>query len=78
MFFHEWTTIFLFLPLIANGSERPNIVILLADDLGYGDLQLSGGGGHPTSKTPNLNKLALNSMVMNNFYVASPLCSPSR
>ena len=56
-------------------SESPNIIILLADDLGYGDL---GFSGHPTSFTPNLDKLAASSLHLNNFYVASPVCSPSR
>ena len=56
-------------------SESPNIIILLADDLGYGDL---GFSGHPTSFTPNLDNLAASSLHLTNFYVASPICSPSR
>ena len=55
--------------------ESPNIIILLADDLGYGDL---GFSGHPTSFTPNLDILAASSLYLTNFYVASPVCSPSR
>ena len=55
--------------------ESPNIIILLADDLGYGDL---GFSGHPTSLTPNLDNLAASSLHLTNFYVASPICSPSR
>ena len=55
--------------------ESPNIIILLADDLGYGDL---GFSGHPTSFTPNLDILAASSLYFTNFYVASPVCSPSR
>jgi arylsulfatase A len=54
---------------------RPNVVIFLADDLGYGDLPFYG---HPSSKTPNLNKLAKTSKIFTDFYVASPVCSPSR
>ena len=54
---------------------RPNVVIFLADDLGYGDLPFFG---HPSSKTPNLNKLAKISKIFTDFYVASPVCSPSR
>ena len=53
----------------------PNIVLLLADDLGYGDL---GIYGHPTSNTPNIDKLAETSLDLRSFYVASPVCSPSR
>ena len=59
-----------------TNRQRPNIVIILADDLGYGDLE--GEFGHPSSLTPNINALAKNSKVFTNFYVASPVCSPSR
>ena len=55
---------------------KPNILLILADDLGYGDLE--GLFGHPTSITPNINALAKQSKVFTNFYVASPVCSPSR
>lgn len=56
-------------------KQRPNIILLLADDMGFGDL---GSFGHPTSKTPNLDKLAHESRVFTDFYTASPICSPSR
>ena len=58
------------------GPRPPNILLILADDLGFGDLQMSGG--HPTSETPNLNKLISGSKMFTNFYSASPVCSPSR
>ncbi|PIK45183.1 putative arylsulfatase A [Apostichopus japonicus] len=48
---------------------------MFADDLGYGDLQAYG---HPTSHTPNLNNLAKNGLLFTQFYVSSPVCSPSR
>ena len=63
-------------PNYLNNRQRPNIIIILADDLGYGDLE--GEFGHPSSLTPNINTLAKNSKVFTNFYVASPVCSPSR
>jgi arylsulfatase A-like enzyme len=50
---------------------------MLADDLGYGDLSLepfTGGGIH----TPNLERMANSSVVMTNFHVAAPVCTPSR
>ncbi len=59
----------------AENPPRPNIVLILADDLGYGDL---ASAGHPTSLTPNLDKLAASSRVFTDFYTASPVCSPSR
>ena len=59
-----------------NSHQGPNIIIIHADDLGYGDLE--GEFGHPSSLTPNINALAKNSKVFTNFYVASPVCSPSR
>ena len=56
-------------------DNPPNVVILFADDLGYGDL---GAYGHPTSSTPNLDQLAREGLVLTQFYSASPVCSPSR
>jgi hypothetical protein len=58
-----------------NVGQRPNVVIFLADDLGFGDLPFYG---HPTTTTPNLSKLAKKSKVFTDFYVASSVCSPSR
>ncbi len=57
------------------GAQKPNIVILFADDLGYGDI---GAYGHPTSYTPNLDNLASEGLLFTQFYSASPVCSPSR
>ncbi|CAL4162534.1 unnamed protein product, partial [Meganyctiphanes norvegica] len=59
----------------SSKSTKPNIVLLLADDLGYGDLSWSG---HPTSRTPHLDRLAATSRYLTHFYVSSPICSPSR
>lgn len=55
--------------------ERPNIVIILCDDLGYGDL---GVYGHPHIQTENLNQLADDGIRFTSFYSAAPVCSPSR
>ena len=54
--------------------KRPNIVFLLADDMGYGDYERIGG----STETPNLNRLADEGIFFNNFYAAGPNCSPSR
>ena len=50
-------------------------MILFADDLGYGDL---GCYGHPTIKTPNLDRMAGEGMKLTQFYAAAPFCTPSR
>ena len=53
----------------------PNIVLLFADDLGYGDL---GCYGHPTIRTPNLDALATEGVRFTSFYAAASSCTPSR
>jgi arylsulfatase A len=59
----------------AQSAERPNIVVILCDDLGYGDLACYG---HPSIKTPNLDKLAANGVRFTECYSAAPVCSSSR
>lgn len=56
-------------------NTQPNIVFLLADDLGYGEL---GSYGQKVIKTPVLDKLAKQGMRFTNFYAGSPICGPSR
>lgn len=60
-------------PRAASGP--PNIVLIVADDLGYGDL---ASYGHHTLKTPALDRLTREGLRFTTFYSASPLCSPSR
>jgi len=59
----------------AVADDRPNIVLLLADDLGYGDLSCFGS---PAVKTPHLDRLAEDGMKFTRFYAASAVCSPTR
>ena len=59
----------------AADAKHPNLVIILADDLGYGDL---GAYGHQIVKTPNIDKLAQEGVKFTNYYAPAPLCSPSR
>ncbi len=58
-----------------KNDTRPNIVLLLADDLGYNEL---GSYGQKIIKTPHIDSLAKKSMMFTDFYAGSPVCSPSR
>lgn len=70
---------FLFLINISCNSgvkkRPPNFIIIFADDLGYGDL---GSYGHPTIRTPYLDKMASEGIRLTQFYVGSSICTPSR
>ncbi|MEM9656788.1 MAG: sulfatase-like hydrolase/transferase [Planctomycetota bacterium] len=59
----------------SSAAEQPNLVVILCDDLGYGDLECYG---HPKIKTPHLNRLAKEGIRFTDFYSAAPVCSPSR
>lgn len=58
-----------------RAEDRPNFIFIFADDLGWGDL---GSYGHPHLKTPSLDKMARQGILLTDFYVANPVCSPSR
>jgi arylsulfatase A-like enzyme len=59
----------------ARAGSPPNVVLIYADDLGYGDLSCYG---NKAFKTPNLDRLAAEGMRFTDFYVAQPVCSASR
>lgn len=61
--------------VIANADDRPNIVLILCDDLGYADV---GFNGSLDIITPNLDALAANGTVFSSAYVCHPFCGPSR
>ena len=64
------------LPAAAQtSSSKPNILFILADDLGYGDL---GSYGQTVIKTPNIDRLAAQGMRFTQFYAGAPVCAPSR
>ena len=63
------------LPLALAQSGPPNIVVILADDLGYGDV---GSNGCLDIPTPNIDSIAINGVRCTNGYVTHPFCSPSR
>jgi uncharacterized sulfatase len=64
-----------FAALSAAGAPRPNLIFVLIDDMGYGDLPCYG---NTRVQTPNLDRLAKEGIKFTQFYVASPICSPSR
>ena len=59
-----------------QAKERPNIVIFLADDLGYGDVKWTNPNAY--IETPNMDRLAKNGMILANCYSSAPMSSPSR
>ncbi len=64
-----------FLSRAAEPQSRPNIIMLLIDDMGWGDFACFG---NPDAKTPNIDRLAAEGIRFSQFYVNSPICSPSR
>ncbi len=61
--------------LSAIGKERPNIILVMSDDQGWGQ---TGYNHHPFLKTPNLDKMAESGIRFNRFYAGAPVCSPTR
>jgi len=64
--------------VIAMGKAKtsnPNIIVFFCDDMGYGDI---GPFGHPTIRTPNLDRMAEEGQRWTSFYAAAPVCTPSR
>lgn len=59
----------------AAGPSRPNLLVILSDDMGYGDIGCYGGRFAPT---PNLDRLAREGIRFSQYYSVSPICSPSR
>lgn len=56
-------------------TESPNIIVIFMDDLGYGDV---GVYGHPTIRTPNIDRMAAEGLKFTQFYVGASVCTPSR
>ena len=69
------TTLVLLLGVLVQAQDRPNIVVILADDMGWGD---SSTYGHKVTRTPSMGKLAAQGMKFTQGYSASVVCSPSR
>ena len=62
-------------PLLAAEVSRPNILLILADDLGWGDL---GVQGSRAVVSPNIDALAQEGVRLTDFYASAPVCTPSR
>ena len=58
-----------------GSSAKPNIILIVADDLGFGDL---GAGSSNNIRTPNLDSLAQSGMMLTSFYSSANVCTPSR
>jgi len=58
-----------------HAAERPNIILVMADDQGWGDMAYNG---HPIIKTPNFDAAAAAGLRFDRFYAAAPVCSPTR
>ena len=56
-------------------DEKPNVILIMCDDLGWGDV---GFNGNKVCMTPHLDQMAANSLKFNRFYAAAPVCSPTR
>ncbi len=74
-FFSRLFLISLLLSNVVHADERPNILVILADDLSYGDL---GYTGAKDIFTPNIDQLAQHGVEITNGYVTHPFCGPSR
>jgi arylsulfatase A-like enzyme len=57
-----------------QGTSKPNIIVILTDDMGYGDLSCLGG----KYQTPHIDRLASQGRIFTQYYSAAPICSPSR
>ena len=63
------------LPLVCEAGEKPNIVVIMADDLGWQDTHCYG---NEQLDTPAIDRLAAEGMRITNAYAAAPVCTPTR
>lgn len=64
-----------FVSTLLGAVQKPNIIFILCDDLGYGDLAING---HPYIKSPNIDRLSREGLTIQNAYMSSAWCAPSR
>jgi arylsulfatase A-like enzyme len=67
--------LFLSPPPMLSAAERPNVILVMADDQGWGETSYNG---HPLLKTPQLDAMAENGLRLDRFYAGAPVCSPTR
>lgn len=65
----------LLLPVAGSATPPPNIILVLIDDMGWGDFSCFG---NQAARTPNIDRMAAEGIRFSQFYVNSPICSPSR
>lgn len=70
-----WAWVGVWMVSVAAASTKPNIVLMMADDQGWGE---TGYNGHPHLKTPVLDDMARTGLRFDRFYAASPVCTPTR
>lgn len=61
--------------LVASAADKPHVILVMADDQGWGDMAYNG---HPVVKTPNFDEAAAAGIRFDRFYAAAPVCSPTR
>ena len=61
--------------ITTQAAEKPNVILIMCDDLGWGDV---GFNGNKTIRTPHLDAMAKAGLKFNRFYAAAPVCSPTR
>jgi arylsulfatase A-like enzyme len=61
--------------LVCHGAEHPNIILMMADDMGYGD---TGFNGNEIIKTPHLDQMAKDGVTLTHFYAGNAVFSPTR
>lgn len=69
------SVLLLLVPAITLGASPPNIILVMADDQGFGDVAFHG---HPVLQTPVLDAMAAQGLRFDRFYAAAPVCSPTR
>ncbi len=69
------TVLILLVVALPAAAEKPNIILVMADDQGWGDMAYNG---HPLLKTPHFDRAAATGLRFDRFYAAAPVCSPTR